>query len=333
MITCKSLNITEKGTEYFMKILIIGTGVIGCIYGWQLSESGNKITHFVRKGQKEQIDKARFSIRCLDARKADKPVIEKLYRPDVTEQMNDTYDLIIVPVKANQLESILPIIAQTEKHIDILFLQNLWVNHIRLIESGLPDSRIIYGQAHIMGGGKRDNIITCTIFGNKSAPTMLGKKDGSKTEQVMKIAKLMQQANLNPKVSKNILAWLYTHYTEANGLVVGVMEAGSSVNYISQRKYVRHSVKVIREGFKVCAALKIHAWKIYPQVLYYFPMWILLPALLKMYSTEETQLMIQGHISHSLDEMKEMFCDVLNTGESFHMSMTYYKQMQKIMFI
>lgn len=295
-----------------MKILIIGTGVIGCIYGWQLSESGNKITHFVRKGQKEQIDKVRFSIRCLDARKADKPVIEKLYQPDVTEQMNDTYDLIVVPVKANQLESILPIIAQTEKHIDILFLQNLWVNHIKLIESCLPDSRIIYGQAHIMGGGK---------------------KDGSKTEQVMKIAKLMQQANLNPKVSKNILAWLYTHYAEANGLVVGVMEAGSSVNYVSNSQYIRHSIKVIREGFKVCVALKIHVWKIYPQALYYFPMWILLPSLLKMYSTEETQLMIQGHISHSLDEMKEMFYDVLNTGESFHMSMTYYKQMQEFMLL
>jgi len=39
-----------------MNILIIGTGVIGCGYGWQLSESGNQITHFVRTGQKERIE-------------------------------------------------------------------------------------------------------------------------------------------------------------------------------------------------------------------------------------------------------------------------------------
>ena len=32
-----------------MKTLIIGTGVIGTIYGWALSESGIDITHLVRK--------------------------------------------------------------------------------------------------------------------------------------------------------------------------------------------------------------------------------------------------------------------------------------------
>jgi hypothetical protein len=45
--------------------------------------------------------------------------------------------------------------------------------------------------------------------------------------------KKCKEANLNSKVSKNILAGLYTHYAEANGLVVGVMEAGSS-GYVLQ---------------------------------------------------------------------------------------------------
>jgi len=37
-----------------MKTLIIGTGVIGTIYGWALSESGIDITHLVRKGRKQE---------------------------------------------------------------------------------------------------------------------------------------------------------------------------------------------------------------------------------------------------------------------------------------
>ncbi|WP_286010114.1 hypothetical protein [Clostridium sp. Marseille-Q2269] len=39
-----------------MKILITGTGIIRSIYRWQLFESGNDITHFVRKGKKQIIE-------------------------------------------------------------------------------------------------------------------------------------------------------------------------------------------------------------------------------------------------------------------------------------
>lgn len=256
-----------------VKILIIGTGVIGSTYGWQLSESGNQITHFVRSGQKENLENNGLLIRCLDARKQGTPLIEKRYSPNFTEQLNDTYELIIVPVKANQLKSILPLLARVNQKTDILFLQNIWISHLNEIEKFLPDSQVIYGQAHIMGGGKSGNTITCTIFNNKNAPTMLGKKDGTETEQVKKTAQLMRQAGLNPLISRNIVGWLLTHYVEASGLVAGVMEAGSAQNYVSDSIYIKHSVKLIREGFKVCSLLNIHAWKIYPQVMYYSPMW------------------------------------------------------------
>ena len=37
-----------------MKTLMVGTGVIGTIYGWALAEAGVDITHYVRQGKKEQ---------------------------------------------------------------------------------------------------------------------------------------------------------------------------------------------------------------------------------------------------------------------------------------
>jgi ketopantoate reductase len=313
-----------------MNILIIGTGVIGCVYGWQLSEAGYTITHFVRPGQKQIIDEDGIIIRCLDARMQNKPFIETLYNPNVAEQIDKgCYDFIIVPVKANQLNSILPILGQTEEQIPVLFLQNLWITHIKQIDQYLNDSRIVYGQAHMVGGGKEGNLIKCTIFGNNSAPTMLGKRNGDNSQQIQIIRQVMSKAGLNPKISKNIFGWLFSHYAEANGLVAGVMEAGTAYDFIANKEYIKHSVRLIREGFKVCSALNIQTWKIYPQVLYYSPMWCLLPALLKMYRTEETQLMIQEHIKHSLDEMKQMFYDVFESGKELGLPMTYYKQMQK----
>ena len=50
-----------------MKILVIGTEIIGSIYSWQLSKIGHKIIHLVRKDQKKNINK-QGSIRCLDMR-------------------------------------------------------------------------------------------------------------------------------------------------------------------------------------------------------------------------------------------------------------------------
>jgi 2-dehydropantoate 2-reductase len=34
-----------------MKILIVGAGIIGSIYGWALANVGHSVTHFVRRGK------------------------------------------------------------------------------------------------------------------------------------------------------------------------------------------------------------------------------------------------------------------------------------------
>ncbi|MFN8468368.1 MAG: 2-dehydropantoate 2-reductase N-terminal domain-containing protein [Caldilineaceae bacterium] len=38
-----------------MKTLIVGTGIIGTIYGWALAEADVDVTHFVRKGRRRTI--------------------------------------------------------------------------------------------------------------------------------------------------------------------------------------------------------------------------------------------------------------------------------------
>lgn len=314
-----------------MKILIIGTGVIGSVYGWQLFEAGNNITHLVRKGKKQIIEKQGINIRCLDKREGEENHKEVVYKPKIVEDINknENYDLIIVPVKANQLRGVLPIISKTNDKSDILILQNIWIDNIKEIESYLIESKVFFGQPHIMGGGKDEKSIYCTIFGTKNAPTMLGQKDGKISNRLLRLSEVMNEAGLNPKVSTNMLTWLYTHYVESVGLLAGVMKAGSGENYIKKDDFIKLSILIIREGYKVCKKVGIPVWKAFPQVLYYLPISLLLKPLKKMFSSKETQLMIKGHISHSPDEMKEMFYKILNMGEKLNVAMPNYKNVKK----
>ena len=43
-----------------MKILILGAGVIGTTYAWQLSNAGNDVTLFVRAEEKRKIERGGF---------------------------------------------------------------------------------------------------------------------------------------------------------------------------------------------------------------------------------------------------------------------------------
>lgn len=213
--------------------------------------------------------------------------------------------------------------------VTVLLCTKQWIDNVKEIESYSIKSNIFFGQPHIMGGGKEDLSINCTIFGVKDAPTMLGEKDGKITPRLLKTEEIMNQAYLNPKITRNILTWLYTHYAECVGLISGVMKAGSEKKYVEDDAFIKLSIDVIREGFKVCRAVGIPTWRVFPQAFYYLPVWLLLPKLKKIFSSKESQLMIKGHISHSPDEMKEMFYKVLDAGDKLNISMPNYKSVKK----
>jgi 2-dehydropantoate 2-reductase len=63
-----------------MKILVVGTGVIGTIYGWALAESGNEVVHYVRE-EKIGAFKDGIKIKMLDERKGHKKIASSLIIP------------------------------------------------------------------------------------------------------------------------------------------------------------------------------------------------------------------------------------------------------------
>lgn len=50
-----------------MKIMVIGAGVIGSVYGYVLAQSGNEVTHYLRKGKSKHFENG-IQVRLLDER-------------------------------------------------------------------------------------------------------------------------------------------------------------------------------------------------------------------------------------------------------------------------
>ena len=123
-----------------MKILIVGCGVIGTIYGWALAQAGQDVTHFVRPKKATTLKKQGIQLDIYDLRGsheksvheqiketlsnaphranndssfmipsdllADHPEYQKTtYRPHCIDDLSDhpQFDWVIVPVKHYQL--------------------------------------------------------------------------------------------------------------------------------------------------------------------------------------------------------------------------------------
>lgn len=102
-----------------MKTLIVGTGIIGTIYGWALTEAGIDVTHYVRKG-KSSAYKNGVKLDLIDERKGHRKNNLVTYNLRCVEQIStsNNYELIIVPTNSYQTEeAIKSLLPQSGKQV------------------------------------------------------------------------------------------------------------------------------------------------------------------------------------------------------------------------
>lgn len=165
-----------------MKILIYGMGVIGCSYGWLLSQVGCDVTLLVRDYAENTIKSEGIELKCIDYRfnqVKDKHII---FKPKVITELYPTNDFeyIIVPTNSIYLQDILPILSQSAGNAHILFFQNVWDDFEEISKWLLPQ-QYFFGFPFMIGGGKNGKVIESTISGLKHSYTPLGEVDGTVT--------------------------------------------------------------------------------------------------------------------------------------------------------
>jgi ketopantoate reductase len=313
-----------------MKILIYGAGIVGSTYAWQLSKAGHDVSVLVKKGKKQLIEKEGININCTDFRGNKKQVIQTIFRPAVIEDLSpqNDYEFIFVSVNNAQLKHVLSALSEGAGKANIIFFQNNW-NGFDEIKKYLTSEQYFFGFPFIVGGGRNEQGISSVISGMKQANTLLGECNGENTERVIKIAGVLNEANLKPVISKQIILWLISHYAVAAGLSAGVMRAGGSMkNFTNNTVLIKETITSIREGFEVCQKRGINPKKEKSNAIYYLPFFISIPIIKKVFSNEVLSLMFEGHVNHAPDEMKKMVDDILEKGKEYNISLPILEHFQ-----
>jgi 2-dehydropantoate 2-reductase len=314
-----------------MKILLYGAGIVGCVYGWQLSKAGHEVTVLVRPEKKQAVEEKGIPIHCTDFRGGRKNREEVVFKPRVIDTLSadNSFEYIMVTTNNLHLKEILPVLSESAGKAHILFFQNIWMNDLAMIETYLSREQYFFGFPFMAGGGRNADCIHSAISGLKQSHTPLGELSGETSMRVQKIAKAFEDANLKPRVYNHITRWLITHYAIAAGLSAGIMNAKGGRNFAGNPVILKEALKAIREGLEICRKAGFNPKAEKATRLYYLPLFIAIPIAKKVYSNEALCLMFDGHTQHSPDEIRRMLDDILADGEKYGVELPFLKRLKE----
>lgn len=308
-----------------MKILVVGAGVVGSTYAWQLSQDGHQVALYVRSERARQIKTDGIQIHSRDERQKPASVADVVYRPVLTDTLNgeEVYDLIMVCVRAQQLDVLLPLLAKVDAKTQILFFGNNWWGTER-IKAFLPAGQYLFGFSRLVGGWRTDNKIDCILFSTPGLETMLGEINGQATARLQNLVDVFSKANLKPAVSQDIVGWLAIHYVEFLGAIGGILKAGSVAAFVEQPETITTAIRATREAFAVCRARGIEVGRAAPlnvRLIELLPIWLVRALMQQQYRTPTIQQFFEENITHGLEELSQQYWDVVLEGRCLDVPM------------
>ena len=307
-----------------MRFLSIGTGVIGTTYAWQLARAGHDVTLLVRPGRKEMLDASGIQITCLDGRRG-RTVVQEVFRPRFVETLSpeNDFDFILASPRTDQLEGVMEMLGRCAGGAHVILFSNMWFGPER-IERFLHPDQYLFGFSFNVGGGRHGTSIECTIFANPVTATMIGEKDGTRSERLLALERALAEAGMSPRVHPAILEWLWTHYSEMACFIGGICQAGSAEALAGNKQIVRSCLVAIRETREVCRRRGIKPRPSVP--LIGMPLALYAPLLSWILGQEPFQRLVDGYRAITPREMRQIYYDVLTTGRELGADLSHYAE-------
>lgn len=299
-----------------MKSLIVGSGVIGTIYGWALSEAGVDVTHFVRQGKCENSRRG-LALDILDERKGHKKYNTPLYIPRCTESISssDMYELVIVPTNSYQVEqAVCTILPHAPDAVFLIFAAN-WEGTDSL-DRLLPRERYLMGYPD--GGGTIRNGVYWTNLGPE---VHLGEVDGQRSQKLERVEKLFVSADMEPDIQDNILHWLWLHNAMSIGIWAGFAKYREVEPFLKDRHLLIQCYQSTRELLGLCRQRGINLRQYPETVTFRLPTWLFIILFRWLYTHNESMKRFTAHAAASIPEAKQNYDAMLRTASELGFDM------------
>jgi 2-dehydropantoate 2-reductase len=293
-----------------MKILVYGAGVIGSIYAARLHEAGCDVTLLARAKRYEDLKQNGIIIKDeLTGKQTTKNV-------PLTQQLKDSdfYDLVIVTVRLDQVDTVVPVLKENNACPLVMFMLNNPEN-IEQLTNELPQKHIILGFPGV-GGTYQGSLISYIQI--QEQKTTIGEINGETSALIKEIRTLFESAGFKVEINANMQAWLKTHAIFVVCIAAQIIkEDGNSVQLGKNRRSVKIMVESIREGFTACKKLGIPISPANLKVIFMImPQWFSVLYWQKALQGKIGQLAMAPHANTAKDEMKLLAKKVLTLVHS-----------------
>ncbi len=282
-----------------MRVLVLGAGVLGSLYAARLQDSGHDVTVLARGRRLADLrERGIVLVESSTGRQTITPVavVDRL-------EADVVYDWVVVLVRKNQLEEVLPILEANRTTPNILLMVNN-ASGVEAIADRLGRDRVVL--AFPGAGGVREGaVVRYEIVSGLIQPTTLGELDGAITPRLLAMAEVLRMAGFPVETSNAMDAWLKTHVAVVSPVANAIYLAGGDNYRLSRtRDGVVLMARAIKEGFRVLQALKIPITPFKYRLLPLIPEPILVAALQRALATEWATTVITRHANAGRDEMQ-----------------------------
>ena len=308
-----------------MKILVIGLGTIGSIYGYVFQKAGHEVEHYLRKDSPKAAVK-QLQVDLLDGR-AEKDGIQSCDVYQVKHCSSKTYDFIFVSVPSGGLTSVIDSLAAGGISGTLILACGIWEDRAYV-------DKLVKGYSYILGypvagGNIRDNRLTCCLFDH----FMLERKEKAAISNYEKLAKLFADSQIQLEQPYDMLEWIWLHMG-INAGVISVMgksgdvkdTAAAAEQLMDSIQYLKEAVKTIRETSQIVASRGVNLKHYKNELLAYkLPTVISAPLMKRMFAKKVLTRKIMT-LHNNLSDLLFVCKCVYDSGQDMNITAPHFYQ-------